>query len=150
MQQQIERDIKTALLSGDKEKVETLKGLKNAIQYEAVAKKIKPEEMDEQQVLAVLGREAKKRQEAFQLYTSAGETERAEKEANEKKIIKTYLPDQLSEDEVSLMVNEELQKIENPTIKDMGRLIGAVKARTSGAGDGSLIASLVKKALETN
>lgn len=149
MQQQIERDIKTALLSGDKEKVETLKGLKSAIQYEAVAKKIKPGELDDQQVQTVLTREAKKRQEAYQLYSSAGETDRAEKEAKEKETIQAYLPEQMSEGDIANIVNEEIEKIEDPTIADMGRIIGAVKIRTAGAGDGSLIASLVKKALET-
>lgn len=147
MQQQIERDLKTALLQGEKEKVETLKSLKSALQYEAVAKKLKLEELDEEQIQSVLAREAKKRQEAQQLYENAGETDRAAKEAREKETIQSYLPEQLSEQQVADIVKEEVSKVDSPTMQDMGRIIGAVKTRTGNSAEGSLIAKLVKDSL---
>jgi len=147
MQQQIERDLKTALLGGEKEKVETLKSLKSALQYEAVAKKLKLEELDDEQIQSVLAREAKKRQEAQQLYEGAGETDRAAKEAREKEVIQTYLPEQLSEDQVADIVKQEISKIDSPSMQDMGRIIGAVKARTGNSAEGGLIAKLVKESL---
>src|SRR6266404_2231721 len=97
MQEQIERDLKTALLAGDKLTTETLKGIKNALQYEAVSKSTKPEELDEDTVQSVVAKEAKKRQEAADLYQNAGESERADKELAEKKIIAKYLPEQIGE-----------------------------------------------------
>jgi uncharacterized protein YqeY len=72
MQQSIERDLKAALLSGDKEKVEVLKGLKNALQYEAVNSGAKLDELTDEQIQKVFAREAKKRQEAADLYKNAG------------------------------------------------------------------------------
>jgi uncharacterized protein YqeY len=148
MQEQIERDLKTALLAGDKETVETLKGLKSALQYDAVAKNLKAKALDDEQVQTVLAREAKKRTEAAELYKSAGETERAGKELREKEVISKYLPEQISEAEVSKIVDEEIAKIESPGIREMGRVISAVRGRTGGAAEGSLIAKLVKEKLE--
>jgi uncharacterized protein YqeY len=95
MLEQLEKDIKTALLAGDKTKTETLKVLKSALQYEAVAKKLKPEDLTDEQIQAVLAREAKKRTEAADLYEKAGEAERAAKEKAEKDLIAAYLPAQM-------------------------------------------------------
>jgi uncharacterized protein YqeY len=147
MQQSIERDLKAALLSGDKEKVEVLKGLKNALQYEAVNSGAKLDELTDEQIQKVFAREAKKRQEAADLYKNAGESARADKELTEKAVINMYLPEQLPEGEVKKIVAEEVAKFESPAQSDMGSIIGAVRARTQGQADGSLIARLVKENL---
>jgi uncharacterized protein len=148
MQQQIEKDLKAALLAHDKDKVETLKVLKSALQYEAVAKNIKLEDLSDEQIQAVFSREAKKRAEAAQLYEQAGEAERAAKEKAEKALIDGYLPEQMDDAELEKIIQIEISKLETPSIKDMGRLIGAVRAQTGGAADGAAIARLVKKSLE--
>lgn len=150
MQQQIQSDLKAALLGGDKEKVETLKGLKSAFLYEAVAQKIDRENIKDDLITMVLARESKKRQEAIDVYSSAGETERAEKEAREKKTIDHYLPEQMSEEQVGVVVAEEIAKVDSPSIRDMGRIIGAVKSKTGASADGSLVAKLVKQAIEAS
>ncbi|HET9850219.1 MAG TPA: GatB/YqeY domain-containing protein [Candidatus Saccharimonadales bacterium] len=148
MVEQIERDIKTALLAGDKVKAETLKTIKSALQYEAVAKKLKLNELPPEQIEQVLRRESKKRHETAQLYAGAGEQARADKEQAEKELIDSYLPEQLDETEVAKIVDEEVGRAGDVGLKDMGRLIGAVKARTGGQADGALIAKLVKEKLE--
>lgn len=148
MQEQIERDLKTALLAGDKIRVEVLKGLKNSLQYEAVNQKIKLDQLKVEQIVAVFQREAKKRREAADLYKKAGESARAEAELSEKAIIDGYLPAQLDEAEVAKVVSEEVSKVENPGMAEMGRIIGAVRGRLQGQADGALIARLVKEALE--
>jgi uncharacterized protein YqeY len=96
MQDQIDKDLKTALLAGDKAKVETLRGLKNALQYEAVAIGSKDRSLTDEQIQKVLAREAKKRQEAADLYKQGGNQPRADAELAEKAIIDGYLPEQLS------------------------------------------------------
>jgi uncharacterized protein YqeY len=147
MQQEIERDIKTALLAGDKEKTETLKGLKSALQYEAVALKTKPENLSLEQVQKVFAREAKRRQEAFTMYDSAGEADRAAKESREKQTIDKYLPAQIGEHEIKSLVTEEIVKLDAPSMADMGKIIGAVKARAGTGADGATIARIVKDGL---
>lgn len=149
MQEQIERDLKTALLSGDKPKVETLRGLKSAILNEAIAQNARDSGLGDEQIQKILARESKKRQEAAVLYKQGGSADRAAAELAEKVIIDGYLPEQLDETEVAKLVDEEIAKASQPTMADMGRLIGAVKARAGGQADGALIAKLVKAKLET-
>jgi uncharacterized protein YqeY len=147
LQNKLESDLKVALLAGEKAKVETIKGLKSALQYEAVSLKLKPADLSEEQVFKVLERESKRRQEAADLYSGAGETERAEKEKSEKAVIDAYLPEKLGEDEVKAVVDEEVAKVDSPTIKDMGRIIGAVRQRLGAQADGATISRLVKERL---
>ncbi|MBA3757941.1 GatB/YqeY domain-containing protein [Candidatus Saccharibacteria bacterium] len=148
MIERVEKELKAAMLSGDKTKVEILKGLKNAALYEAVGLKVKPNQLTEEQVAVVFRREAKKRQEAAELYENAGELKRAEAEMFEKAVIDEYLPRQLQESEIQIVVDEKLSSLTEPSIKDLGRLIGAVKAKLGTQADGAVIARLVKKALE--
>lgn len=148
MQQQIERDIKDALLSGDKTRAEVLRNLKSAILNEAISKNLQRDDIEDSVIQQVLSRESKKRQEAADLYKNAGETERMEKELSEKGIIDTYLPEQMSEEEIREVITEEIAKLSQPTMKEMGQIIGAVKAKTGGQADGALIARLVKEKLE--
>lgn len=149
LQERLERDLKTALLAGDKKRVETIRGLKNSIQYAAVELKVQKSELSNDQIMALFAREAKKRQEAIDLYQKAGETGRTAEEMTEKQIIEEYLPAKLSEDEVRKVVLEELGKIENPTSSDMGKIIGQVRGYLGAQADGAVIARLVKQALES-
>jgi uncharacterized protein YqeY len=147
MQDQIERDLKAAMLSGDKIKTEVLRGLKSAMQYEAVSLRSEDRSLSEEQAQKVLAREAKKRQETAELYKNANEHERANKELAEKEIIDVYLPQQLPEEEVSTVVEEEIEKSGASTQADMGRVIGAVRAKLGASADGAMIARLVKENL---
>jgi uncharacterized protein YqeY len=147
VQEQIERDLKAAMLSGDKDKVEVLKGLKSALQYEALNLKSEGRILSDEQTQKVLARESKKRQETAELYKNAGETERSDKELGEKQIIDVYLPKQLSEDEINKAVMEEIEKSGASSQTDMGRVIGAVRGRLGASADGSVIARLVKEKL---
>lgn len=147
MQEQIERDLKAALLGGDRQKVETLKTLKSALQYEGLSGSSKAD-LNEEQIQKVLAREAKKRQEAADLYLQNGAKEQAEKELAEKAIIEAYLPSRLSEEEISKAVDEEVSKIESPGINNMGSIIGTVKAKLGAGADGATIARLVKEKLD--
>ncbi len=162
---QIEKDLKAAMLAGDDLKVSVLKSLKNALQYEAVAGGQRSQ-LDEAKIQQVLGRQAKQRAEAAEIYQKAGESARAEAELAEKAIIDSYLPEQASETEVAKIVDEELAlwnarqkragkadstglaKLPGAGAKDIGRVIGAVRARLGGSADGALIAKLVKAKLE--
>lgn len=148
MQDKLDSDLKSAMLGGDKARAEVIRGLKNALQYEAVAQKSPDKKLSEDQIQKVLAREAKKRQEAADIYAKAGESQRAEAELAEKKIIQGYLPEQLDEVAILVLVKDECGKIDNPSMQNMGQIIGAVKARAGAGADGAVIAKLVKEALE--
>ena len=149
MQDRLERDLKSAMLAGDKQRAEVIRGLKNALQYEAVAVNAADRKLSDEQIQKVLAREAKKRQEAVDIYQKGGSAERARAELAEKKIIEEYLPEQMDEAAIVKLVKEEFAKIDNPTMANMGQIIGAVKSKAGPAADGATIAKLVKKALET-
>lgn len=144
MQERIEADLKTALLSGDKETAETLRGLKSAILNESIAQGKKDEGLSDDEITKVLAREQKKRTESIELYSQAGETERADKEKAEQAVIAKYLPEMLDEAEVERIIDEVISGFDNPSMKDMGQIIGQVRTKTGSAADGSLIANLVK------
>jgi len=147
MQDKIDSDLKTAMLAGDKQRTEVLRSLKTALQYEAVNAKSIDRKLDDQTVQKVLARESKKRQETAEIYRNVSEQERADAELAEKKIIDEYLPQQLSEEEIAKVVQEEIAKLNNATPADMGRVIGAVKARLQAQADGATIAKIVKEKL---
>ena len=145
IKEKIETDLKTAMLAGEKERVTTLRGLKSSILYAEVASGKREEGLDEQTVISLMQKEAKKRQESADLYNQGGNKEKAEAELAEKLIIEAYLPEQLSEEEVSKLIDEAIKKIGEPTPQQMGQIIGAVKASSKGNADGALIAKLVKE-----
>lgn len=147
MQDRLDGDLKNAMLSGEKLRVEVLKGLKNALQYEAVAQKAVDRQLSDEQVQRVLAREAKKRQEAADLYKQGGNNQKAEAELAEKKIIEEYLPNQLDEAAIAKLVEDEIAKIDSPTMANMGQIIGAVKAKVGAGADGAVIANIVKQKL---
>src|SRR5581483_2528093 len=99
----IEADLKQAMLAGDKTLVETLRGLKSAIQYAEVAAGTRGSD-DDQAVQAVLAKEAKKRQESADLYQQGGNNEKAQVELAEKAVIEKYLPEQMSEAAIAAIV----------------------------------------------
>lgn len=147
MQDKIEQNLKTALLKGDKTTAETLRGLKSAILNETIAQNARETGLPDEQIQKILAKEAKKRQEAADLYQQGGSAERAAAELAEKTVIEKYLPAPISEAELAKIVYEELAKVPDATVKDMGRIIGAVRAQAGAGADGSLIAKLVKERL---
>lgn len=147
LEQRIEQDIKTALLGGDALRVTTLRNMKSALLYVKVAEGKRDTGLTDEEVLPVLGKEAKKRQESADLYLQGGDQTRADQELAEKKIIEEYLPAQLSEDEISKIVDEVIASSGASGMAAMGQVMGQVKAKTGAAADGSLIAKLVKERL---
>jgi len=148
IRQQIDDDLKAALLAKDGLKVDTLRGLKSAILYADVAAKARDTGgIPDDQVLNLLAKEAKKRQESADLYVQGGSQERADKELAEKAIIETYLPAQMSEAELTQIVEAVIAETGATDMQAMGKVIGAVKARAGNSADGAAVARIVKERL---
>lgn len=148
LKDRIAADLKSAMLARDTVKVQTLQGLKSAILYEEVAKKVRDTGLDEAQIEQVIAREAKKRDEAAELFEKGGNAASAEKERTEKDILNVYLPEQMSEAEILAAVEEAIATLRPEGQKDMGRVIGAVKGKLGNAADGAVVAKLVKESLQ--
>jgi uncharacterized protein YqeY len=145
LKDQLNQDIKSSLLAGNKAKAEVLKSLKSAILYEEVAQKVREAGLSDQAVQAVLAREAKKRGESADMYKKVGEDERAATEQKEKEIIEEYLPKQLSDEELNVIVEEVISNLGESA--QMGQVMGAVKSKVGVSADGGRIAAIVKSKL---
>jgi uncharacterized protein YqeY len=146
----LDDDVKAALLGGDSLKVETLRGLKSVILYaDVAAKKRDTGVISDDEILNLLAKEAKKRQESADLYVQGGSQERADKELAEKAIIEAYLPQQLSEDEIAQLVDAAIAEQQAEGMQAMGKVIGAVKAQAGNTADGGAIAKIVKERLNS-
>lgn len=147
LKQQIEQDVKTALLAGDKDRVMILRGLKSVILYAEVAKGARDTGLTDEEILVLFAKEAKKRQESADLYTKGGNQAKADAELAEKTIIETYLPQQLTEEELGIIVDQVISTVEQPSQQNMGQIIGGVKQAVEGRADGARIAQMVKERL---
>ncbi|HTB49195.1 MAG TPA: GatB/YqeY domain-containing protein [Verrucomicrobiae bacterium] len=147
LEQRIEQDLKAALLGGDAQRVSTLRGLKSVLLNIKIAGGQRETGLTDEEVLPVLSKEAKKRQESADLYVQGGDQERADAELAEKKIIEAYLPTQLSEAEIAKLVDEAITETGAKGQAGMGKVIGAVRAKTAGSADGAVIARLAKEKL---
>lgn len=145
---QIDNDLKQALLSGDKQKATTLRGLKSVILNEEIRLGERDNGLSDNAVIQCLQKESKKRQEAADLYIQAGSVERADQESAEKVIIDAYLPEQMSEEKIQQFVDAAIAKEADVSPALMGKIIGAVKAEAGPAADGAIIARIVKEKLQ--
>jgi len=143
----IDQDLKTALLAGDKVLATTLRGLKSAILYVEVSKGAREQGLPDDEIVAILSKEAKKRQESADLYKQGGNEEKAAAELAEKQAIEKYLPEQLSDDELIGLVDAAIKEFGASSPAAMGQVIGVVKQKTAGQADGARIAQLVKQQL---
>lgn len=146
--ERIAADFKTAMLARDSFTTELLSGLKAAILNEEVARGARDTGLGEEAIEQLVAREVKKRDEAAGLFEQGGNQDSADKERKEAELLKAYLPEQMSEGDIRKLVEEVVAEMKPEGMKDMGRVIGAVKAKTGNAADGSLIANLVKASLQ--
>ena len=147
MKDKIQAKLKEAMLARDTFLTDVLKGLKSAILYEEVAKGKREEGLSEDEVISVVSREVKKRNDSVELYAQAGNQELADKEKAECEILMQFLPEQMSEDEIVKLIEEVITEINPDGMKDMGRVIGAVKVKAGATADGAVIAKIVKEKL---
>lgn len=143
MKNRINSDLKTAMLARDKFKTTVLQGLKAAILNEEVQKSKREEGLSDSEIESLVAREVKKRKEAAALL----DAERAEQELKEAEILSQYLPEMLSEAEILAAVRSEIANLEEKSVKNMGVVISALKAKLGNSADGATLARLVKEEL---
>ncbi len=145
LKEQITGEMKEAMKAGDALRLSTLRMLIAAFNNMEIEKRAQgvehPEEKDYQ---AVIKKEVKKRQEAIEAYKMAGRIESQEQEEKELKMLSVYLPEEMSETEVKVVVDAVISEM---GVGNMGAIIGEVKKRTDGRADGGMIAKLVKEKL---
>lgn len=147
IEEKLERDIKTAMLAGEGSTVTTLRGLKAVLLNAKVATGKRDSGLTDEEVLPLLAKEAKKRQESADLYVQGGNQAKADAELAEKALIETYLPAQLSEAEVAQLVDDIIAQTGAAGPQAMGQVIGQAKAQAGASADGALIARIAREKL---
>lgn len=147
LKEQINQEMKTALLGGDRFRGDVLRSLKAVILNEEVALGKRDQGLEDAEIEKLIVKEVKKRQESLELYKQNGRDDLAENEQNELNVLQEYLPEQLSEQEVEKIVAEIISEMGDVSGQQMGQVIGAVKAKVGSAADGAVIAKVVKQAL---
>ena len=139
----IQEDLKVSLKAGDQVRSLTLRMLLAAM----VNKEKEGKEVTEQQLLDVVSSEVKKRREAEEAFLKGERPELAEKEKAELEVLLSYLPEQLTEDQIRTFVKEAIQKTGAANIKDMGKVMGELAPNVKGKADGALVAKIVQQLL---
>ena len=148
LDQQINQAFMEAYKAKDEFAVSILRMIKSSILNKKI-EKIMPKEdpLSDEEVLAVLKSEVKKRLDSVQSYTQGGRADLAETEQKEADFIKKFLPTEMPEDQVREAVVAVIAEMGNPGPSGFGKIMGAVIAKTKGAADGSVVAKLVKEEL---
>ncbi|GFE67493.1 GatB/YqeY domain-containing protein [Chroococcus sp. FPU101] len=140
LKERIGEDIKNAMKAQDKIRLETVRGIKKVLIEKEVA--LRPSGQDSltpEQEIEVLTQQAKQRRDSIEQYTKAGREDLANKEAQELAIIETYLPKQLTDDELTDIIDEIITSVGATSAKDLGKVMGVAIKQLKGKADGKKI-----------
>lgn len=143
LQEKLQEELRSAQLARDEVKVSTLRLLLSEIKNAQIAKG----ELSDQDVISAVRREVKRRKEAAAGFRSGGREDSAQKEEAELKVLLSFLPAQLSTEELTKIIESSINELGATSIQDMGKVIGAVMGKVAGQADGIRVSALVKEKL---
>ncbi len=146
LKQQIDSDIKSAMLAKNKEELTALRSIKSLILLAETEKGVSAE-ISQESESKLLMKAAKQRKESAEIFQKEGRDELAQKELLELGVISRYLPKQLSEEEITIEVKKIIERVGAKGPQDMGKVMGATTKQLAGKADGKLISEIVKKIL---
>lgn len=140
LKEKITEDMKTAMKAGDKLKLSLIRMLKSEIRYKEIEKGA---ELNDDGVIAIFSSALKKRKEAIEGFKKGGRDDLVTREETELKIILSYLPEQLSEEDILKLVDESIEEAEAQTSKDFGKVMKVIMPKVKGRADGRKVNQLV-------
>ena len=144
LKDRITEDMKTAMRAGEKERLGTIRLILSAIKQREVDERIT---LDDSQVLAAIEKMVKQRKEAITQFEAGGRADLVAKETAEIAVLQTYLPTQMSDAEVDALIAEAIASTGASSIKDMGKVMNAVKAKAQGRADMGAVSGRIKQKL---
>lgn len=145
LKEQIEADTKTAMKARDAETVSALRMVASSIKNKII--EVRPNELTDDDVIGVLKKLSKQRKDSIEQFQKAGRNDLADKEQRELTVLEKYLPEQMSEEQIMAIVEATIAELGASTMKDMGKVMGAVTGKTQGAADNKLVSQVVKSKL---
>ncbi|HAF28374.1 MAG TPA: glutamyl-tRNA amidotransferase [Bacteroidales bacterium] len=146
LEEKINQNIKKAMLAREKDKLEALRAVKTAILI-AKTEKGATGEVTEEAEIKILQRLVKQRKESATIFEEQNRPELAEKEWFEAKIIETYLPEQMSDDELTRQIQKIIDEVGAKNMSDLGKVMGKASKELAGKAEGKAIADKVKALL---
>ena len=143
--EQLQHEIKSAMVARNADRLNTLRMLKSAIGYVQIEKKT--DALSDADFVVIVQREVKKRRDSAEQFTSGGRPELAAKENSEIVVLETFLPKPLSPEELEALIRATIQELGATDKKQMGAVMKAVQAKVAGRADGKTISGLVGKLL---
>jgi len=147
LSKQINEDLKKAMIAKDKRKLEALRAIKAALLLLKTGKDVGTSEVPKELELKTLQKLVKQRKESAVLYKEQNRTDLYEEEIYQAGIIETYLPQQMSEEDIRAAINEIIAETGASSMKDMGRVMGMAAKKFAGKADNKVISTIVKEIL---
>ena len=144
---QIQDDMKTAMKAGNKDRLKVVRLILAAITQVEVDERT---ELDNAAILGVLNKMVKQRRDSVSQFRDGGRDDLADIETAEIGVIEDYLPEQMSDDELDAMISKAISETGAESIRDMGRVMGAVKTKAEGRADMAAVGAKVKSILDQN
>ncbi|MGA2023887.1 MAG: GatB/YqeY domain-containing protein [Steroidobacteraceae bacterium] len=144
LKERLQDDMKTAMRAGEKERLGTIRLILSAIKQREVDERIS---LDDAQVIAALEKMGKQRRESITQFAAGGRNDLVAKETAELATISAYLPTQLSEADLDVLINAAIAESGASTIKDMGRVMGLIKNQAQGRADMAAVGARIKARL---
>ena len=143
--EKIKKELVEAMKSGDSQKRDTLRMLDSMIKNEEILKNKKEEGLTEEEILAIIKRAVRQREDSVNQYKKGGRVELAEKEQIEIDILRKYLPEEMSEKELRDIVKGVLEKVVDI---DFGKIMGIVMSKIKGGADGNMVRKVVEEEIK--
>ena len=147
LEEKISKDYVEAMKAKDSLRSSTLNFLRSQLKYVLIDKKMT--QLPDMEVIIVIKKQIKQRQESIEQYQKGGRQDLADKEAAELVILKAYLPQEMSEEELKKVIEGVIKETQASSIKDMGKVMKAVAEKVSGRADNKVVSDLVKKSLSS-
>lgn len=143
--ERLNEDMKQAMKNKEKEKLSVIRMLKASLQNEAI--KLGKDQLSEDEDLTILSREVKQRKDSLQEFKNAGREDLVEKIQKELTYVDIYLPKQLTEEELTKIVQETINEVGATSKAEMGKVMSAIMPKIKGKADGSTVNNIVKQQL---
>ena len=143
----LQEELKQSVLARDEEKKSVLRMVLSAINYYEIQKVGAGYEATDEDVLLVIQKEAKQHNDSIEQFKNAGRQDLVDKESKELEILKQYLPEQISEDEIKKLVRQAIAQTQATSIGDVGKVMGVLMPKVKGKADGGLVSKVVREEL---
>lgn len=147
LKQKLQEELKQSMLAKDALRTSVLRMLLSALNYYEIQKGGAGYEATDEDVLAVIAKEAKQRKDSIEEFNKANRPELVEKEEKELEMLQVYLPQQMSEEQIREIVKQTISEIGAATAADIGKVMGALMPKVKGKADGSLVSRIVRESL---